>query len=164
MGMYGEHREFVLPSGRVLRIEAAKMDVSFALLEALAAEMRTVGFPDVGDTLCVAKDAFCAAVVSPKVKELIWECFRHCTIDKVAIDKENTFQKVEHRRDFIPACWEVAADNVVPFASDLLPRFSGLVAQMLERLLSALQKILSSSKSDSLVSVTGEELLKELRK
>lgn len=149
MGMFGDSREYKLPSGRTLLIEPADFETSKELFEVVAKELHSqVKFSNNDDELSVAKDALCAAIYSQDIQRCIKKCFKHCTIDKMTID-ENTFQKVDFRKDYYLACLEVATDNINPLGSPLSQEFSGLLAKMLARLVLALQKIIASSTSSS---------------
>jgi hypothetical protein len=155
MGMFGDSREFTLPSGRILVIECAPWRDSEEIVKTVAAEGKTLPMNSDSDHFSLFKDVICSCIDSPRMEKALKKCFEHCTIDKTVIN-DDTFAKVEHRGDLYSARLEVALDNALPFVKPLLPKLNVLVERALMYLVSRLGKTLSSLKLDSQSSDTAE--------
>lgn len=111
-------REITLPSGAILKVNAAPFLDSKALYQALLAETKSIPFigkNDLGETL---KNLFCAAFSSPAVDRALSKCMDRCMVGALKIDGD-TFEPAERRQDYVVVCSEVARENVGPFLKSL---------------------------------------------
>jgi hypothetical protein len=139
------NREVKLPSGRVLKITPAPFIEARALYQVLLEEARGLRLDPQADVdVNLYKDLFCVALSSRKVEACVWECMKRATIDDVKITND-TFEKVEHRDDYIMACFEVAQDNVQPFMKSLFASYQDIIQKMNGALASRFQTTPSSS-------------------
>lgn len=119
-----------LPSGATLKITVAPFHDAKALYQACLEELKFLKV-DPNDEIDVNlfKDLFCAALSSKKIEVALKECLKRVTYNDLKID-EQTFEPVEARQDYILVCFEVAKENIAPFAKSLYAEF----APILERI------------------------------
>lgn len=129
-----------LPSGRELQVTLSPFKISKTLFQAMLDELRVMEVnPDTNIDTNFWKNAFCAGFSSKKVEICLNECFERAIIDKVKVG-DDSFEKVEHRDDYLAVCLEVARVNVSPFTKTLFAEFSLFTEKMQSFLQSKFQK------------------------
>ncbi len=121
-----------LPSGATLKFTIAPFAEAKALYQACLEELKTLKMdPNEQVDVNLFKDLFCAALASKKIEACVMACLKRATYDSgkgdLKID-EQTFEDVNARQDYIPACFEVAKENIAPFAKSLYAELSPLWA------------------------------------
>lgn len=115
-------REMQLPSGAVLKINAAPWAEAKALYKAMLKEMRDVEINTKSEALDLYKNLFCVGFASNEIEACLAQCLKRCTYNDLKIDND-TFEKVETREDYVTVCVEVAKENVFPFLKSLYAEF-----------------------------------------
>lgn len=122
-------REVKLPSGAVLKIQAAPFMAAKALYQAILKELRTVTFNSELESMSVLKDVFCSGFSSLEIERCLGECLKRCTYNangtELKIDND-TFEPVDARQDYMTVCIEVAKENVGPFVKSLYAEYQAL--------------------------------------
>lgn len=124
--------EKTLPSGAILKFNLASFTEGRALYQACLEELKSLSLdPEKEIDSNLFKDIFCAALSSKKIESCVWACFKRATLSRgssgdLKID-ESSFESLEARQDYIPACFEVAKENIVPFAKSLYAEFRPLL-------------------------------------
>ncbi len=131
-------REIDLPSGRKMEVIPAPFTESKKLYQAVAAELLRLQIRGSDEQWELVKNMLCLVIASPSVEAALAPCLKRCTYQGQKF-KEDTFEPVEAREDYLDFCYEVAKENVAPFTKSLFAQFKGM--------LSALQAIQSSSAS-----------------
>jgi hypothetical protein len=119
-------REETLPSGTVITINPAPFLDAKDLFQALATQFQLTPITKDMQVMELQKNLFTACVSSPLVEKLVWKCLLRCTIENEKVTPE-TFEDVERRQDYIPACMEVVKENVSPFLTSLSPELKGIL-------------------------------------
>jgi hypothetical protein len=119
-----------LPSGAVLKITIAPFHDAKALYQACLEELKTLKI-DPNDEIDVNlfKDLFCSALSSKKIEVALKDCLKRVTYNDLKID-DQTFEPIEARQDYILVCFEVAKENIAPFAKSLYAEFAPLLAKL----------------------------------
>ena len=116
-----------MPSGAVLVVNDAPFDDAKCLYQAMMKELRAVEMRSDMSYNALLKDIFCLGLSSPVIESSLAKCMARCTYDygkgAMKIDKDS-FEPRERREDYIPACMEVARENVGPFMKSLSAAFS----------------------------------------
>jgi hypothetical protein len=118
--------EIDLPSGAILKITLAPFSDSKALYQAILEEMKEIDFQAGSEIASLFKNISCAALSSKKIEKCLEVCFKRCTYDSGAGDLKidaQTFEKEEHRQDYITVCSAVIEANIMPFMKSLLAEF-----------------------------------------
>lgn len=115
-----------LPSGAELRITPAPFKDARALVKAISDEGLMIKLKSKDEVENAIKDAFCVAVSSDKIQAALEKCLERCLYNGKKIT-EDLFEPVEARADYYRVCFEVAKENVLPFARDLYAAFSPLL-------------------------------------
>jgi len=119
-----------LPSGSTLKFSLAPFADAKALYQACLEEMRGLTVdPREEIDVNLFKDLFCVALSSKKIEAAVWDCLKRATYNNGKGDlkiSSDTFEPLEARQDYIPACFEVAKENIAPFAKSLYAEFSPL--------------------------------------
>jgi hypothetical protein len=115
-----------LSSGAVLKITLAPFAEAKALYQACLEELRNLHVdPKEEVDVNLFKDLFCVGLSSKKIEAALWPCLKRATYNDLKID-DSTFEPVEARQDYVPVCFEVAKENIAPFAKSLYAEFSHL--------------------------------------
>ncbi len=119
-----------LDSGRELEITLAPYEESLNLFQGIMEEVKQLKLdPNADFDINFLKDLFCAFVSSKKVQSLLAPCMKRVIYNGGPIDK-NTFESVEAREDYVPICFEVTKENVLPFTKSLYVQYGGLVEKL----------------------------------
>lgn len=124
-------REVKLPSGAVLKVNAAPFKDAKALYQAVLKELKEVPVTSKTELGSLYKDFFCVGLSSPIIESCLWECFKRCLINDMKID-DQTFEPVERRDDYMMVCLEVAKENVFPFGKSLYAEYETVMKMMVE--------------------------------
>lgn len=117
-------REVTMPSGAVLKVNPAPFADAKNLYQAVLEELKEVKIKTGDETAQLLKDIACFAFSSKKVEQALTKCMEKCQYGdrNLKIDGDS-FSAPEARKDYVPACVEVAKENLEPFMSGL---FAGL--------------------------------------
>jgi hypothetical protein len=119
-----------LPSGAKLVITVSPFAVSRALYQALLEELKGLKLdPKAEIDVNLWKDLFCSALSSKKIEACLEECMKRATYNGRKIDSD-TFEPVEARGDYFDVCFEVAKENVLPFAKSLYAQYADILAKV----------------------------------
>lgn len=133
-------REVKLPSGRVLKITVAPFDDSRTLYQSVLEEVKGLKLdPEAEIDVNLFKDLFCVGLSSKKIEKALWKCFERATIDDLKVNND-LFEAVEHRDDYMAACFEVAKENIQPFTKSLFAQYAQILQTVQSGLASRLQK------------------------
>lgn len=113
-------REVDLPSGAKLKFHQAPYRDAYSLFQSFLEEMRSLKLDpkmDLGDPN-LKKDVFCSLVISKKFEAKLSECMKRALYNELRIT-DDTWEPAEARGDYIPACFEVAMENIAPFMKGL---------------------------------------------
>jgi hypothetical protein len=120
-------REVSLPSGAVLKLQAAPFSDARALYQALLDEIKSIDMPKQMDMGNLVKTALASCFSSKKIEACLWQCFKSCLYigerGEFKIDKD-TFEPLSAREDYVSVCVEVAQENVLPFLKGLYAAWS----------------------------------------
>jgi len=122
-----ELKEFILPSGAMLKIQLGSFAESKALYQAFLEEVRHVQMASSSEVMNVFKDLACVGFSSKKIEAALEQCLKRCLYNDAKIDK-NTFEPSENRQDYIPCCVEVARENITPFTKSLFAEYERFLA------------------------------------
>jgi hypothetical protein len=121
-----------LPSGAVLDITLLPFEEAWGVSQSITKEIERIDF-DIKSinwqefkmsNVVNLKNPICAILSSQIVIEAAKVCFKRCTYNGLKIDSQ-TFEKREHRSDFLPVVFHVLKENISPFFENL---FSSLKA------------------------------------
>jgi len=122
--------EKIMPSGAVLKITPAPFAEAKALYQAVLEELRGVNLdPNAEIDTNLFKDIFCVGLSSKKIETALAACMKRATYKDLKID-DQTFEPLEARQDYVLVCFEVAKENIAPFAKSLYAEFSPLLAKI----------------------------------
>lgn len=125
-------REVKLPSGALLKIDAATFEESKDLHQALLREVAHIPINASAtggvDLVNPVKQVVCIGLSSPVVEACLWKCLAHCTYSPEGNSvgskiTKDTFKSLTAREDYIDVCLEVALENLLPFVKALYARF-----------------------------------------
>lgn len=120
-------KEFVCPSGAVLKIGLSPFADSKTLYQALLKELKDVHLDSKMEMSTLFKELFCIGFSSPEIEKALKVCLKRCTYDsgkgEFKID-DSTFEPLEAREDYMSVCMEVAKENVLPFMKSLMQLYS----------------------------------------
>jgi hypothetical protein len=120
----------ILPSGKELKITVADFATSRALYQAVLEEARLLNLDSNKEIdTNLYKDVLCLALSSKKIQSCLDECMKRVTYDGRKVDNQ-TFEPLEARQDYIPACYEVAKENILPFVKDLYAKLSPILEKL----------------------------------
>lgn len=122
-------REVSLPSGSVLKVQAAPFADAKALYQAVLDEIRFVEITSAQELMNVFKNIVCVGFSSKKIDLTLEQCFKRCTYNDSNIDK-NTFEAVDRRVDYIPVCMEVLKENLEPFTKSLMQEYQRFLSMI----------------------------------
>lgn len=126
-------REVKLPSGAILMVGLAPFAEAKALYQAVLEEAKQIPFGRYVDVTEVLKNIICFSYSSGRIEKCLNECMKRCTYDDgsgkgaMKIDKD-TFEPEAAREDYPVVCYEVASENIRPFAKSLSVVFEKLSA------------------------------------
>jgi hypothetical protein len=121
-----------LPSGAVLDITLLPFEEAWGVSQSITKEIERIDF-DIKSinwqefkmsNVVNLKNPICAILSSQIVIEAAKVCFKRCTYNGLKIDSQ-TFEKREHRSDFLPVVFHVLKENISPFFENI---FSSLKA------------------------------------
>jgi hypothetical protein len=121
-----------LPSGAVLDITLLPFEEAWGVSRSITREIERIDF-DIRSinwqefqmsNVVNLKNPICAILSSQAVVDAAKICFKRCTYNGLKIDSQ-TFEKREHRSDFLPVVFHVLKENISPFFVNL---FSSLKA------------------------------------
>lgn len=121
-----------LPSGAILDITLLPFEEAWGVSQSITKEIERIDF-DIKSidwqefkmsNVVNLKNPICAILSSQVVIEAAKVCFKRCTYNGLKIDSQ-TFEKREHRSDFLPVVFHVLKENISPFFENL---FSSLKA------------------------------------
>lgn len=119
-----------LPSGAELKVTLSPFAISRDLYQSILEEAKGLRLDPKSEVdVNLFKDIFCSALSSKKIESCTWECLKRATYNGLKVDGD-TFEKEEARQDYIPACYEVARANVMPFMKGLSAEFSPILEQV----------------------------------
>lgn len=122
-------KEVTLPSKRILKISLAPFRDSRDLYQAVLEEAKGLKLdPNADVDVNLYKDLFCTAFSSKKIELALWKCVTRAVIDDLKIS-EDTFEKIEHRDDYMTTLMEVAKENLLPFMKSLYAEWSPMLAK-----------------------------------
>ena len=129
-------KEVKLPSGAILKIQAAPFAEAKALHQAILEEAKGVHVGTTAELGNIFKDLFCIGFASKKIEACLWACFPKCIYSSekgdLKIDKD-TFEPIEAREDYLTVCMEVAQENVAPFMKSLYAEYCRILAMIEKR-------------------------------
>jgi len=121
-----------LPSGRELEIGDTPFSESKALFEAVAEEMESISINDGSMAVPnIMKNVLARICYSKRISKALEPCLLRVVVDKVKIG-EQTFEKKEHRADYLEVVYEVATENLDPFMQSLFAKYR-LLLGLLEK-------------------------------
>ena len=126
-------REVSMPSGAVVKINAAPFVDSKNLYQALLRELKDVKIDTKMEVAELYKELFCRGFSSPEIEQCLWKCLERCTYNSKGADlriNKDTFESIQAREDFMAVCIEVVKDNVGPFIKSLWQEFSRMSAMI----------------------------------
>lgn len=119
-----------LPSGATLKITLGSFAESKALYQACLEEMRGLHVdPHEEIDVNLFKNLFCVGLSSKKIEAALVPCMKRCLYNDLKMD-DATWEPVEARQDYVMACFEVAKENIAPFAKSLYAELSPLWAKI----------------------------------
>lgn len=122
-----------LPSGAVLKITPAPFAEAKALYQACLEELRGLHVdPHEELDVNLFKNLFCVGLASKKIEAALVPCMKRALYNDLKID-EQTFEPIEARQDYVVTCFEIAKENIAPFAKSLYAEFSPLLAKIQEK-------------------------------
>jgi hypothetical protein len=125
-------REVDLPSGAKLQIDLAPFSDSHELLQSLTEDIKGVKIAGTDEIdYNMLKDLFCVALSSKRIQTSLDKCLKRAIYNGAAISKE-TWEPAEARQDYIPACYEVAKENIIPFVKGLSAELSPALEMILK--------------------------------
>ncbi len=107
-----------MPSGAVLKVNAAPFSESKALYKAVLAEVKDVKLTSATELAEVFKNVFCAGFSSEKIEACLAKCMLRCLYNDEPV-KDSVFEPEKAREDYTQVCLEVAKENLLPFGKDL---------------------------------------------
>jgi hypothetical protein len=115
-----------LPSGAILKFNIAPFAEGKALYQAVLEEFRGLKLDPLAEIdVNLFKDLFCVALSSSKIEAALNKCIERALYNDLKIGKD-TFEDVEARQDYIPLCFEIAKENIAPFAKSLYAEYKPL--------------------------------------
>lgn len=123
-----EVKKVELPSGAELTITLAPFKDGKALYQAIAEELKAIDveFDDDIDANFM-KNLFCVGISSKKIEAALEPCLKRVLYNGLKID-DKTFEPANARQDYIPAMFEVAKENVLPFAKSLYAKYETVLS------------------------------------
>jgi len=119
-----------LPSGATLKFTLAPFAEAKALYQSCLEELRGLRVdPKEEVDVNLFKDLFCTGLSSKKIEACLEVCLKRAIYNNGKGDLkigDDTFEPVEARQDYIPACFEVAKENIAPFVKSLYAEYSPL--------------------------------------
>lgn len=138
-----------LPSGAKLEIQLAPFADSKALYQAFAAEATRLKVdPTVDIDVNLFKDIAAVSLSSKAIEAALTVCMKRCLYNGAPITADS-FEPVEAREDYLPACMEVAQENVAPFMKSLISQWKAQAGKIQSYLSSLSGTKTASSISDS---------------
>lgn len=138
-----------LPSGAKLEVQLAPFADSKALYQAFAMEATKLKVDATVELdVNLFKDIAAVALSSREIEKAMWVCMKRCLYKGAPITPE-TFEPVEAREDYLPACMEVAQENVAPFMKSLISQWKAQAGGIQSYLASLSVTKIASSTSDS---------------
>lgn len=111
--------EIELPSKAKLHINMAPFAEAKELYQACLEEVKNLKLDAKAEVdVNFYKDIFCAAFSSKRIDAALWACTKRCLYNKAAI-KDDTFEPVEAREDYMEVCFKVLEANLKPFTKAL---------------------------------------------
>jgi hypothetical protein len=125
--------EIKLPSGSILKVQAAPFSDSKALYQAILEEVKNVQIKSNDELTNVFKDLMCISFSSKKIELCVEKCLERCLYNSgngdFKIDK-NTFEKVELRGDYIIVIISVVKENIDPFMKSLMQGYRQILSMI----------------------------------
>lgn len=127
--MESKGREVVLPSGRKLVIGNSPFAISKALYQSVLEEFGNLEISMDEGVPSLVKNIFCLGFSSKKIERCLDDCLKRVTVDSIRVNEE-TFEKVEHRQDYLDVCYEVALENLLPFTKSLYAKYQAVLKDL----------------------------------
>lgn len=125
-----KNRIVTLPSGAKLEVQVAPFTLSKSLYMAVAEEAKALKLdPGAEVDVNFFKDIFCTGIASKKIEMALAECMKRATYNGLKIT-DDTWEPLEARQDYLPACFEVAQENIKPFMKSLYAQFAESLTAM----------------------------------
>jgi hypothetical protein len=122
-----ERKEVKLPSGAILSIGLAPFKDGRALYQAVFDEMKFLKLdPSVEIDANFYKDLFCMVTSSKKIEVALWKCMEKSLYNRNRIT-EDTFEPEGARDDYMTLCYEIAKENIFPFAKSLYAQYGHIL-------------------------------------
>jgi hypothetical protein len=118
--------KITLPSGAIIDITLLPFEEAWGVSQTMAKEVERINFDikafnwndfQMMDALNL-KNPICAILSSQAVIDAAKICFKRVTYNGLKIDSQ-TFEKREHRADFLPVVFYVLRENISPFFENL---------------------------------------------
>jgi len=123
-------REYTLPSGAVLKIQPAPFRDARALYQAILEEARALKIDaETEIDVNLMKDLMCTAFSSKKIEAALDVCFKRALYNDGRIS-DDTWEPEAARGDYMPACIEVAKENILPFTKSLYSQFESVLPKI----------------------------------
>lgn len=123
-------KEVTLPSGTVLKIQLATFAEAMVLNQAMLEEVRGLKIDATTEIdVNLYKDLFCVGLSSKKIESALWTCMKSCLYGDFRISKD-TFEPEAARDDYFTVCFEVAKENIRPFAKSLYAQYGHILASL----------------------------------
>lgn len=124
-------REVKLPSGTVLRVQAAEFGDAWTLWQVFLEELKGLKIDSTMEMdYNFLKDIFCSGFSSKKFEAALKKCMQPCIYGEQRIVNYDMFEPLEARQDFMQVCFEVAAENVRPFTKSLYAEYATIIAKI----------------------------------
>lgn len=123
-------KEVKMPSGAILKINLAPFGDSKALYQAVLEEAKGLKIDGQAELdVNLFKDIFCAGFSSKKIEAALMLCMKRALYNDLRITDE-TWEPVAAREDYMPACFEVAKENLLPFTKSLSAQYALILGQL----------------------------------
>ena len=130
-----------LPSGRELKITLSDFTTGYNLKKSFLKTVKNLDLDfDKDMDFNFLKDVVCEGLTSDDLEHWMWECAKKATIDDIKMTKDS-FEKEEHREDYIVCFYEVVKRNLAPFGKSLFAQYvTPFVEMMTQEGLKPLEK------------------------
>lgn len=126
-------KEIKMPSGATLKVAPSPFADSKALFQALMKEFKGITFGAKVELAAIIKDILCTGIYSVEVERCLTVCMGRCIYSdergNLKIDAD-TFEPAKAREDYLPACVEIAKENVLPFGKSLYAVYQRALAMI----------------------------------
>lgn len=119
-------RDVIMPSGAVLRVNAAPFKDSKLLWQEVLAEFKGVPFNSEIQISEIIKDLACTIFASKKIELALWNCAKRSLYNDAHVQEE-IFEDAKARDDFMAVCTELLMENISPFLKGLYAQSGAII-------------------------------------